>query len=162
MPDSVLPLEDHDGFISELYYLLWLKNSKGETCPGMLLPDVILYKYRIPAYWYFTAMDGSLKRKSKSSIVNKKIFADFTKGTSNSCDGEPLPPRKWLAVWTHHVHGSQSSPTTYASNDASRACPRLASVILTQRVFMTFSSTRRSSTMAAFRSSSTRRAPTTP
>ncbi|KAL3928601.1 MAG: hypothetical protein SGPRY_002318 [Prymnesium sp.] len=86
MPDSVLPLEDHDGFISELYYLLWLKNSKGETCPGMLLPDVILYKYRIPAYWYFTAMDGSLKRKSKSSIVNKKIFADFTKGTSNSCD----------------------------------------------------------------------------
>mmetsp|Transcript_10025 Transcript_10025/g.22351 ORF Transcript_10025/g.22351 Transcript_10025/m.22351 type:complete len:166 (+) Transcript_10025:157-654(+) len=84
--DSLPPLEDHDGFIADLYHLLWLKNSEGDTCPGMLLPDLVLYKYRIPAYWYFTSIDGSLKRKSKTSIVNKKIYADFTKGVSSPSD----------------------------------------------------------------------------
>ena len=82
--DSQIVLEDHDGFIAGLYHLLWQKNISGETCPGMLLPDLILYKYRIPAYWYFTGSDGSLKRKSKASIVNKKIYADFTKGADKS------------------------------------------------------------------------------
>jgi len=84
-PD-VPELQDHDGFIADLYHLLWQKNVNGDTCPGMLLPDLILYKYRIPAYWYFTALDGSLKRKSKASIVNKKIYADFTKNVNSAND----------------------------------------------------------------------------
>lgn len=89
MPESITPLEDHDGFIADVYHLLWLKNANGETCPGMLLPDLVLYKYRIPAYWYFTSVDGSLKRKCKGSIVNKRIYAEFTRGASSPSDGKP-------------------------------------------------------------------------
>ena len=81
-----LALADHDGFIEELYHLLWLKNVNGETCPGVLLPDLVLYKYRIPAYWYFTSVDGTIKRKSKASIVNQKIFEAFTRGVKSTSD----------------------------------------------------------------------------
>ena len=75
-------LRDQDGHIEALYHLLWAKNINGEPCPDVLVPDVVIYKYRIPAYWYFTGVDGQLKRKHKSSIINKKIFAEFTKGKS--------------------------------------------------------------------------------
>ena len=77
-------LRDHDGFVEALYHLLWVKNINGEPCPDILVPDVIIYKYRIPAYWYFTGADGQLKRKNKASIVNKKIFAEFTKGVKSA------------------------------------------------------------------------------
>ena len=40
----------------------------------------------IPAYWYFTGSDGQLKRKNKASIVNQKIFAEFTKGAKSPHD----------------------------------------------------------------------------
>ncbi len=71
--DSAPTLRDHDGFIESLYHLLWVKNINGESCPEVRVPDVVIYKYRIPAYWYFTGSDGQLKRKNKTSIVNKKI-----------------------------------------------------------------------------------------
>ena len=92
-------LRDHDGFIEELYHLLWRKNVAGLPCADILLPDIVIYKYRIPAYWcahpartragrralrswrrrYFMGTDGRLKRKNKSSIVNKRIYDEFTK-----------------------------------------------------------------------------------
>ena len=79
MPEPVL-LEDSDAFVEGLYHLLWSKNQSGEPCPDILVPDVVIYKYQIPAYWYFTGSDGRLKRKNKAGIVNKKIHADFTRG----------------------------------------------------------------------------------
>lgn len=84
--DTHHTLRDHDGFIEELYHLLWVKNINGEPCPDVLVPDVVIYKYRIPAYWYFTGSDGQLKRKNKGSIINKKIFAEFTKGAKSPSD----------------------------------------------------------------------------
>ena len=77
---------DHDGFIESLYHLLWVKNINGESCPEVRVPDVVIYKYRIPAYWYFTGSDGQLKWKNKTSIVNKKIYAEFTKGAKTPQD----------------------------------------------------------------------------
>ena len=62
-----------------------MKNINGESCPEVRVPDVVIYKYRIPAYWYFTGSDGQLKRKNKTSIVNKKI-AEFTKGAKTPQD----------------------------------------------------------------------------
>ena len=38
---------DHDGFVEAFYHLLWAKNFNGEPCK-VLVPDVIIYKYRIP------------------------------------------------------------------------------------------------------------------
>ena len=70
-------LADHDGFVEAIYHQLWAKNSHGEPCQ-VLVPDVIIYKYRIPAYWYFTGADGRLKRKNKANIVNQRILAHFS------------------------------------------------------------------------------------
>ena len=50
----------------------------------MHMPHCSRPRYRIPAYWYFTGVDGQLKRKHKGSIVNKKIFAEFTKGAKSA------------------------------------------------------------------------------
>ena len=84
--DSTPILEDHDGFIEAFYHLLWAKNFNGEPCPEVLVPDTIIYKFRIPAYWYFTGADGRLRRKNKASIVNQKIFKDFTAGARSDRD----------------------------------------------------------------------------
>ena len=53
MADMQAPiLADHDGFVEAFYHLLWAKNFNGEPCPEILVPDTIIYKFRIPAYWY--------------------------------------------------------------------------------------------------------------
>ena len=53
MADAQAPiLADHDGFVEAFYHLLWAKNFNGEPCPEILVPDTIIYKFRIPAYWY--------------------------------------------------------------------------------------------------------------
>jgi UDP-galactopyranose mutase len=74
---SLPTIADHDGFVEALYHLLWAKTFNGEPCQ-VLVPDTIIYKYRIPAYWYFTGADGRLRRKNKASIINQKIFKDYT------------------------------------------------------------------------------------
>jgi hypothetical protein len=75
--DSTPILADHDGFTEAFYHLLWAKNFNGEPCPEVLVPDTIIYKYRIPAYWYFTGGDGRLKRKAKANIKNELILKSF-------------------------------------------------------------------------------------
>lgn len=75
--DSTPILADHDGFTEAFYHLLWAKNFNGEPCPEVLVPDTIIYKYRIPAYWYFTGSDGRLKRKAKANIKNELILKSF-------------------------------------------------------------------------------------
>ena len=84
--DSHRTLRDQDGHIEALYHAMWAKNSHGEPCPGILVPDVVIYKHRVPAYWYFTGTDGKLKRKHRGSIANGKIFAEFTKGARSARD----------------------------------------------------------------------------
>jgi hypothetical protein len=87
MADANTPiLADHDGFVEAFYHLLWAKNFNGEPCPEILVPDTIIYKFRIPAYWYFTGTDGRLRRKNKANIVNTKIFKDFTAGARSDRD----------------------------------------------------------------------------
>ena len=82
---SLPTIADHDGFVEALYHLLWAKTFNGEPCQ-VLVPDTIIFKYRIPAYWYFTGADGRLRRKNKASIVNQKIFKDFTAGARSDKD----------------------------------------------------------------------------
>ena len=78
-------LADHDGFVEAIYHQLWARNFNGEPCQ-VLVPDVIIYKYRIPAYWYFTGTDGRLRRKNKANIVNQRILTDFTAGVRTDRD----------------------------------------------------------------------------
>ena len=76
-------LLDHDGFVEAFFHLLWAKNFNGEPCPEILVPDTIIYKFRIPAYWYFTGTDGRLRRKNKANIVNTKIFKDLRRSAAS-------------------------------------------------------------------------------
>jgi len=95
---------DHDGFVESFYHLLWSKNFNGDPCE-VLVPDVIIYKYRIPAYWYFTGGDGRLRRKNKSNIVNQKIFKDFTAGARSDKDVVACH------ICEHAVEGDTSAAT---------------------------------------------------
>jgi len=84
---SNLPtLRNHDGFIEELFHLLWAKNATNQPCPDVMIPDTVIYRYRIPAFWYFVGADNKLKRKNKANIVNKKIYAEFTKEAKSPHD----------------------------------------------------------------------------
>ena len=52
--------------------------------PKINIPDTIIYKYRQPAYWYFTAKNGQVKRKSKYNLMNVRIEETFTRNTMGS------------------------------------------------------------------------------
>eukprot|EP00824_Muranothrix_gubernata_P002804 TRINITY_DN1338_c0_g1_i3.p1 TRINITY_DN1338_c0_g1~~TRINITY_DN1338_c0_g1_i3.p1 ORF type:complete len:354 (-),score=65.34 TRINITY_DN1338_c0_g1_i3:556-1617(-) len=74
-----------DGVIDSFFQLLWQKNSRLESCPSVLLPDTVVYKYRHPAYWYFTsAVDGQLKKKSRGNLANNKINESFIASRGNA------------------------------------------------------------------------------
>lgn len=101
--DSTPILTDHDGFTEAFYHLLWAKNFNGEPCPEVLVPDTIIYKYRIPAYWYFTGSDGRLKRKNKASIKNEGILKAFCASARSEkvrALHMPLPPRPCQSLST--------------------------------------------------------------
>lgn len=71
---EVKPLADTDGLCAVLYHYLWRKTSKGKGCPGLNLPDTIVYRYRQPTHWFFTSVhDGQVRGAtvgSSSSIRN--------------------------------------------------------------------------------------------
>ena len=114
MSGAEYALDNHDGFVEELYHLLWVKNSSNQPCPDVMIPDVVIYKYRIPAYWYFTGADGRLRRKNKASIVNQKVFKDFTAGARSDRDvvalhicemiaADDAPPETVIRYFEHVV-----------------------------------------------------------
>lgn len=93
------PLEG-DGIIENLFYYLWCKDEL-DNGPQINIPDTIIYKYRQPAFWYFTAKDGSFKRKNKGNLVNVRIEESFSRKSTGSdviayyistCEGEDGNP----------------------------------------------------------------------
>lgn len=73
-----------DGVIENIYHFLWTKDTIFNTDPGILIPHTILYKYQKPCYWYFTAKDLKLKKKTNGKINNNHIKEVFTKKVSKS------------------------------------------------------------------------------
>ena len=61
-----------DGINDELYFLLWAKDDLNYG-PQINIPDTIVYKFGQPVAWYFTSVDGRIKRKNKHNLVNLKI-----------------------------------------------------------------------------------------
>jgi hypothetical protein len=47
------PIEG-DGCVPGIYHYLWCKNQDARSCPSINVPDTVVYKYRQPAYWYFS------------------------------------------------------------------------------------------------------------
>eukprot|EP00697_Spironema_sp_BW2_P000075 gnl/Spiro4/10113_TR5368_c0_g1_i1.p1 gnl/Spiro4/10113_TR5368_c0_g1~~gnl/Spiro4/10113_TR5368_c0_g1_i1.p1 ORF type:complete len:584 (-),score=170.52 gnl/Spiro4/10113_TR5368_c0_g1_i1:89-1783(-) len=96
-----------DGPVESLYHLLWRKNGKIESCPGVRVPDTVIYKYRQPAYWYFTSnQDGQLKKKSRGNQGNNKIIEGF--GKNKTCDIVAY----YISTHHHKAQGKKEEKTT--------------------------------------------------
>jgi hypothetical protein len=66
------------GLVESLYHYLWLKNKMDNNAPIKLnLPDTIVYRSGKPCYWYFTARDGSIKRKNSANVTSEEILSSF-------------------------------------------------------------------------------------
>ena len=57
-----------------LFYHIWKKNSTTETsCPCVIIPDTVIFRWAQPFFWYFTNEQGVL-RKQKDKIDIKRII----------------------------------------------------------------------------------------
>lgn len=73
-----------DGLVENLFHLLWTKEVKYKKNVPIYIPDTIIYKYEQPSFWYFTAKNGEIMRKSKKNLSNEKIEESFLQNISQS------------------------------------------------------------------------------
>ncbi|CAD8093899.1 unnamed protein product [Paramecium primaurelia] len=63
-----------------LFFHLWKKNpDTNSSCPGVFVADTIIYRWAQPYFWYFTAKDGQILRKTKERIFVEQIEEIFQK-----------------------------------------------------------------------------------
>ena len=72
------------GLVENLFYYLWRKDELNNG-PSINIPDTVVYKFRQPAFWFFTAKDGRVKRKLKHNLTAAKIEEHFLRH-SFGCD----------------------------------------------------------------------------
>eukprot|EP00933_Yihiella_yeosuensis_P046653 TRINITY_DN4222_c0_g2_i1.p1 TRINITY_DN4222_c0_g2~~TRINITY_DN4222_c0_g2_i1.p1 ORF type:complete len:901 (+),score=165.03 TRINITY_DN4222_c0_g2_i1:128-2830(+) len=73
-----------DGVNSRLFELLWKRDLLSDTSISLRIPDTIIYKYNAPSLWYFTSVDGTIKRKMKAKLNEDYIYREFLKKLSPS------------------------------------------------------------------------------
>lgn len=73
---STAEIVEGDGLNENLFHLLWARDP---TCDGvpLRLPHTVVFRYQQPSCWYFTSVDGSIKRKKKVHTTNQNIEAEF-------------------------------------------------------------------------------------
>lgn len=72
-----------DGNIRKLFHYLWKKNKHLESCPGVMIPDTIVYEHNFPIAWYYFA-DNELRKKSGRELETRAIFNHFIKNVDES------------------------------------------------------------------------------
>ena len=72
-----------DGVCEHLYEFVWCKDELSFR-PSINIPDTIVYKFGQPVSWYFTGVDGKVKKKFKTNIINGKIEEAFVKANVGS------------------------------------------------------------------------------
>lgn len=72
-----------DGNIQQLFHYLWKKNKHLESCPGVLIPDTVVYEHNFPVGWYYFA-ESELKKYSGKELETKAIYNHFTKNIDHS------------------------------------------------------------------------------
>lgn len=66
-----------------LFFHQWKKNpDTSASCPGILIPDTLLYRWAKPYYWYYTEEKGMIERKTKEKIHLNVVSEMFNKNTS--------------------------------------------------------------------------------
>lgn len=73
-----------DGVGDRLFELLWKRDLFSDSALALRIPDTVIFRYSAPSVWYFTSVDGTIKRKTKAKVNGDHIFEDFVKRTSSS------------------------------------------------------------------------------
>jgi hypothetical protein len=61
-----------------LFFHLWKRNPEtGKSCPGIIIPDTIIYRWAQPYFWYYSTNDGQINRKTKDRINIDNIHNVF-------------------------------------------------------------------------------------
>lgn len=72
-----------DGVCEHLFEFIWCKDELSFR-PTINIPDTIVYKFGQPVSWYFTGLDGKVKKKFKANIINTKIEEALTRANVGS------------------------------------------------------------------------------
>ncbi|GMH78962.1 hypothetical protein TrST_g4447 [Triparma strigata] len=67
-----------DGVSDAFFQFLWQKDELNFG-PTINLPDTVIYKFGQPVQWFFSGLDGKVKRKHKQNLVNVRIEEAMTK-----------------------------------------------------------------------------------
>eukprot|EP00435_Cladocopium_sp_Y103_P059170 s779_g21.t1 len=68
-----------DGVNRQLFELIWRKDLLSQQSITLRIPDTIVFKYNFPSVWYFTSVDGTIKRKHKAKLDAEYILKEFLK-----------------------------------------------------------------------------------
>lgn len=88
-----------------LFYHIWKKNPRTKaSCPGILVPHTIIFRWGSPLFWYFCSPDGEIRRKGKNKISAKKALQMFSLSSNHPpplsrSRGNNPPPQKIIAVY---------------------------------------------------------------
>merc|ERR1719183_706928 len=96
--DKVIrPGLEGDGVGDRLFELLWKRDLFSDSALALRIPDTVIFRYSAPSVWYFTSVDGTIKRKTKAKVNSDHIFEEFLKHASSS---------GILACYTYSVHAN--------------------------------------------------------
>jgi len=108
MDKDAAPVLHQDLFCDAIYSYLWQPNANGQPCPGVCIPNTVIFKYYDAAQWFFTAKDGKIERKRKTHLKAVDIFEAFCDRTSTNTD----------------IYASWTVPT-YSEEDPPKRCLRI-------------------------------------
>jgi hypothetical protein len=81
-PPALAAFKKHDVALEtkphllNFFLYLWSPSALGPCCPGITLPDTIVIQDGVVDEWFFTAADGSVKRKSDEKKGDKGAIYD--------------------------------------------------------------------------------------
>jgi len=73
-----------DGVSHQLFELLWKRDTFSDSALALRIPDTVIFKYSAPLVWYFTSVDGTIKRKTKAKVNREHIAEEFLRRASPS------------------------------------------------------------------------------
>ncbi len=66
-----------------LFFHLWKANPEtGTSCPGVCIPDTVLYRWAKPHFYYYTNEHGVLARRTKERIFTEELRETFAQDAS--------------------------------------------------------------------------------
>lgn len=105
-----------DGVGDRLFELLWKRDLFSDSALALRIPDTVIFRYSAPSVWYFTSVDGTIKRKTQAKVNSEHIFEEFLKKAS---------PSGILACYVYSVHGNaEPEPPPDSSETDSAAATR--------------------------------------